>query len=729
MRVMLIDNNPDDIILTTRELKKEFDDVEVLEILDEKEFLNALEEEFDVVITDYQLKWGTGIDILKKIREKHPFWPVIMFTETSNEEVAIKAMKAGLDDYVLKSPKHFIRLSVAVKVAIEKKKKEKELEIYRRELEKSEKKYSELWNNANDMLYLLTPDGTFIDANKLTLNTFGYTKESLGKLSFKDIIADEHLEKALNDLQEIVSSGKEISQEYLCKTRDGKQIWVEIRSHPIFENGKIVAIQGIARDVTDRKRFEEELIKKERKYRDLFENSLDLIVITNLRGEFIEVNKTFEKVLGYSKEEIIGKNYREFLPEECANEIFKEYNRAFRSGKNIYGIELEVFAKDGKKIVLEGNVRMIKENGKIVAFHGNFRDITPRKRLENELKDSEEKFRKIFELSPSHIAILDENGVFLELNPAMKSSIKLDAVGKSLYEIFPRDVAKKRMDYLKKMFETNEIIIFEDSRNGEYFRNFLVPLELKGKRYCLLISKDLTELIRLNKLLKTIDRINDLLVKEKDITLLLRRACEYLSTLEEYYSVWVGTLEKNIVKTIAYDGEKTPHPGEFDVQGCMLKALQKDGFIVQNIKDREENCPFYDGDAFSCIVFPMKVDDTTKGFITIHSKILPNGEEIELLSTLANDLAFAIKAFELEEAKKRAFRQIEDNIEKFAILVDQIRNPLSVISGTAEMKVKNKEIAELILKQVEAINDLVKRLDDGWLESEKVREFLKQFFR
>ncbi|RLI83095.1 hypothetical protein DRP07_04005, partial [Archaeoglobales archaeon] len=166
------------------------------------------------------------------------------------------------------------------------------------------------------------------------------------------------------------------------------------------------------------RRREEEIMRSEEKYRELFENSLDTILITNLKGEFIEVNKAFERVMGYSKEEVIGRSYRDFIPEEYTEFIFKSFNRAFKAGKSIYGLELEFFTKNRERRYAEGNISLIKQGGKVVAFQGNFRDVTERKRMEEKLKDSEEMFRKLAEKSLVGIYLI-QDGVFRYVNPKM----------------------------------------------------------------------------------------------------------------------------------------------------------------------------------------------------------------------------------------------------------------------------------------------------------------------
>ena len=134
IKILVIDDNPDDRGLITRHLQKEFQEIKITMVKDEKEFNYAIENEnFDLVITDYIFYWSDGLTVLKKIKTMFPNMPVIMFTGTGNEEVAVEAMKAELDDYIIKSPKHFTRLAVSINKVLERYKEKKMLVIAEKE--------------------------------------------------------------------------------------------------------------------------------------------------------------------------------------------------------------------------------------------------------------------------------------------------------------------------------------------------------------------------------------------------------------------------------------------------------------------------------------------------------------------------------------------------------------------------------------------------------------------
>jgi len=106
LRILLLDNHPDDRVMVTRVLRQEFANMRVEQITSAESLDRALEAgDFDLVITDYRLSWTDGLAVLCAVKAAWPDCPVIMFTGAGNEQVAVEAMKAGLDDY-LKSPEH-----------------------------------------------------------------------------------------------------------------------------------------------------------------------------------------------------------------------------------------------------------------------------------------------------------------------------------------------------------------------------------------------------------------------------------------------------------------------------------------------------------------------------------------------------------------------------------------------------------------------------------------------
>ncbi len=249
---------------------------------------------------------------------------------------------------------------------------------------------------------------TFI--NKEGCKILGYKKEEIiGKNWFKEFIPKENQEEVKNISRKILS-GKEINFINPIKTRKGKRIisW----HNKILKNdkGKIIGHISSGEDIT-----ELEEIKKS--FNNLLNSSKDVIIKLNLKGEIININKAFNKITGYDAKKFIGKNVKSmnFLTKKSMLKVLKAITQLALL-KKIPNYEIEIKTKKGEKKIGEISSSFIEENGKKVGFQAIIRDITDRKKIEERLTNSEEKFRKVFTKLPYIAFLLDTKGKFLMAN-------------------------------------------------------------------------------------------------------------------------------------------------------------------------------------------------------------------------------------------------------------------------------------------------------------------------
>lgn len=244
LRVLVLDDNPHDRQLTLRELRKEFPDVAAVEPLDDAEFRQALTgATFDIVVTDFNLKWSNGVDIVRAVKEARPHCPVIMFTATGTQEVAVEAMKAGLDDYVIKSPKHYLRLAVAVRSCLDR------AEIRLRAL-RSETRLHTLLERLNVGVLRMTEDGDVVDANracKALLERFdGQGDSSRNAL----------LDTVRHELPRLTRRNEPVEREVELEALDGESVCVYLSLLRVRINGHD-AVDVLVEDVTKMRRSTE----------------------------------------------------------------------------------------------------------------------------------------------------------------------------------------------------------------------------------------------------------------------------------------------------------------------------------------------------------------------------------------------------------------------------------------------------------------------------------------
>lgn len=271
LQLLLIDDNPDDRLLVLRELSREFPHLRTQEIKDARDFNQALDKgEFNLVITDYQLRWTNGLEILHAVKDRYPQCPIIMFTGTGSEEIAVQAMKAGLDDYVIKSPSHYLRLASAVRLVWERSQQ-------RLALEESEKRYRRLFEGVPVGLYRISTEGKFIDANHALVQMLGYDSKTqlLDRAALNRHLSTEARNQWEVQLQD---QGMVKDLETQLKRQDDTLIWVRHSARAIGDRDRHQPLyyEGALEDITAQKEAEAErskLLTSEREARATAESA------------------------------------------------------------------------------------------------------------------------------------------------------------------------------------------------------------------------------------------------------------------------------------------------------------------------------------------------------------------------------------------------------------------------------------------------------------------------
>jgi two-component system cell cycle sensor histidine kinase/response regulator CckA len=154
-------------------------------------------------------------------------------------------------------------------------------------------------------------------------------------------------------------------------------------------NGQVTSLAGVVLDVTDRVRSDDELKRSEERYRVLFDNANDIIYTHDLAGNFTSINNAAERMLGYSRDDVLKLNVRDVVAPEHLETAQRMVAKKVGGDVSKTEYELDVCAKDGRRVTLEVNTRLITQYGAILGVQGIARDVTERKRLEWQLGQSQ----------------------------------------------------------------------------------------------------------------------------------------------------------------------------------------------------------------------------------------------------------------------------------------------------------------------------------------------------
>jgi diguanylate cyclase (GGDEF)-like protein/PAS domain S-box-containing protein len=260
----------------------------------------------------------------------------------------------------------------------------KEAEIALRE---SEERYRRLFADANDIIYTTDLDGNYTSINGAGESLTGYARDEIVRMNFRQITAPEFVERVRGMLERKLR-GEEATTCYETEivSKLGERRNLEVSTQLIRTNdGTPVGVQGIARDVTERKRAEAAMRESEGRYRELFENANDIVYTHDLAGNFTSLNKTGERITGYTREEACRINIAQVVVPEYIGLAHKMIGQK-RGAEEATRYELEITAKDGRRVPLEISTRLIFRDGAPIGVQGIARDITERKRTEEKLR-------------------------------------------------------------------------------------------------------------------------------------------------------------------------------------------------------------------------------------------------------------------------------------------------------------------------------------------------------
>jgi PAS domain S-box-containing protein len=247
---------------------------------------------------------------------------------------------------------------------------------------------SEFVEHATVGIHWVGPDGIVQFVNRAELEMLGYTREEYIGHHIAEFHADQPVIRDILDRLNCNETIREYAARMRCK--DGSIKDVIIDSSVLWEDGKFIHTRCFTRDITERKRANEELRESEEKYRTILENIEDGYYEGDVAGNLTFFNDSLCGILGYSRDEMLGMNNRQYMDDLNAMKVYQTFNEVYRTGKPAKAFDWEMIRKDGTKRFVEASVsRREDSTGQAIGFRGIVRDITERKLQEEALRESE----------------------------------------------------------------------------------------------------------------------------------------------------------------------------------------------------------------------------------------------------------------------------------------------------------------------------------------------------
>ncbi len=290
-------------------------------------------------------------------------------------------------------------------------------------LQESEKKYKNLAENAPiAVTRIITPDKTYDFANEEFVRQSGYTMEEFNMLSDQeliDMIYEEDRDKVFSFYREWTAQGNKGTQhiDYRIVNRFKKVVWLDTYLYADFDsNGELKSINQICIDVTEQRRAQAAIRESESRFRTLIENSSDMIAMMDRKATLLYASPSTTRILGYELDEYVGKDAFSFLHPDDKDKINEMFSNLLKNHGVTINTQYRARHKDGRWLWIEASGTNLLHEPTIGAVVLNYRDITERKRAEEEILLQKSYFQQLFENSPEAIVILDNADRVVNIN-------------------------------------------------------------------------------------------------------------------------------------------------------------------------------------------------------------------------------------------------------------------------------------------------------------------------
>jgi sigma-B regulation protein RsbU (phosphoserine phosphatase) len=414
IKVLLVEDNPEDVFLLEMTLRKargaKFQMESVASL---KNALARLEQgNIDVVLLDLSLTDSQGLETFSVMQAKVPEIPIIVLSGLDDETVAVNAVHAGAQDYLVKGRVDSQLVTRAMVYAIERAQA-------KAALSKAEEKYRSIFENAVEGIFQTTPEGRYLSANPALTRIYGYDspEELITSLTDieKSLYVDPHRRAEFVRLMQ--ENGVVSDFESQIYRKDRSIIWISENARAVRDHqGKLLYYEGLVEDITKRKLTEETLRFSEMRFRSVWENASDGMRLTDAEGTILAVNSSFSRIVGMPPEELEGKPFTViYSDQEDVSEMMEKYKERFAERKIDTQLERHVTFRSGKSVDLELSNSFVDIGRNESLVLSVFHDITVRRQAEErerlatlELARSQAELRKRNEIMEDDLRMAHE---------------------------------------------------------------------------------------------------------------------------------------------------------------------------------------------------------------------------------------------------------------------------------------------------------------------------------
>jgi len=440
-----------------------------------------------LIIADQRMPNMTGVEFLKKVKEKWPEIKYILLTGFYDNEVIKEAVNdVGIFWYINK-PFNNDQLEHIINQALESFNSAKLLK-------ESEEKFRGVFNSIPDGYVRRNLQGNIVMASPSVLDIAGYTPDELINDKIEKFFVDPQVPEKI--VQKLSKNGGTLSIETEVFKKDGSIITISSSAKLFYDDaGNPLGVESVFRDITDKKRAEKALKESEEKFKGVFNSLIDVFIRRDFEHKGVMTSPSIFEVTGYEIEDIVGQDISKYFADPQKPEWIKQY---LLENRGVQTIEFELYKKDGTIITVSSNAKVYYDSDdNPIGIESVFRDVTRQKIAEEALKESKERYQSLSDASFEAIFI-SEKGVCVEQNALAEKMFGytlLEAVGRKGTDwIIPED----REMVMNKMLAGDDSEAYETTalrKDGSTFpaeiQARMMPIKGRGVRVTAL--NDITE--------------------------------------------------------------------------------------------------------------------------------------------------------------------------------------------------------------------------------------------
>lgn len=333
-----------------------------------------------------------------------------------------------------------------------------DLEISHTRLHEMQCRYECLFDRSLECIYVHDLEGNFLDANQAALDLLGYTKLEIQSLNFLSLLDEHQMALAFDILEAIVREGKQMyAIEFKLKRADGKIVFVETRAAPLYRDGQAFALLGVAKDVTERKAYEEALQESERNFRSLAENAnAGILVISDEQGRFVYANRIAADICGYGISELMQKTIADIVPPERYATLFRRYRNIVAGREVAPTYEAELIHKSGRTVP-------VSITSARTYWHGSpadmiiVNDISEYQQAQALMMSLLKEKAEILDVMGDGLLVVDIHGTIIATNQAyegMSGRTNDEILGVNCFDLAAKTLPPDDVDLLRRTFPT-----------------------------------------------------------------------------------------------------------------------------------------------------------------------------------------------------------------------------------------------------------------------------------